>query len=167
MRSFVLPIAVALLSACATNTVGQQPSLAPRAAEVIDPRLPIPAEGPTAPADAALVATLAGLVGEARSGTSQFEVRRANAEQLAAAAGPMPSESWVAAQQALSLLIEQHGLTTRIAANIDELASNRVQGQRWIRPADQQAIASAALEVGAINDAQAGVIDRLKDQLSR
>jgi hypothetical protein len=72
-----------------------------------------------------------------------------------------------AAQQALSLLIEQYGVTTRAAANIDELGSNRLQGQRWIRPGDQQAIASAAAEVGSIGDRQSAAIDRLKDQLAR
>ena len=79
----------------------------------------------------------------------------------------MASESWVAAQQALSLLIEQHGVTTRAAANIDELGSSRLHAERWIRPADQQAIAEAAAEVATISDRQAAAIDQLKGQLAR
>ena len=93
--------------------------------------------------------------------------RQAVADRLAAAAGPMASESWIAAQQALSRLIEQDGVTTRAAADIDALAASRLEGQHWIRPADQQAIAAAAAEVAAINEAQAAAIDRLTSQLAR
>lgn len=141
--------------------------MAPRAAEAIDPRLPISSETPSGPADPVLAARLSELVGEARAGIPQFDARRAAAEQLAASAGPGGSEGWVAAQQALSLLIEQYGVTTQVAANIDELGSSRLKGQSWIRPADQQAIAAAAAEVGAISDAQAAAIDALKDRLGR
>jgi hypothetical protein len=79
----------------------------------------------------------------------------------------MASESWVAAEQALSLLIEQRGVTTRAAADIDELGSSRLATKHWIRPADQQAIAAAAAEVAAISDRQSAAIDRLKEQLAR
>jgi hypothetical protein len=96
-----------------------------------------------------------------------FEAKRANAERLAATAGPMASESWVAAQQALSLLVEQYGVTTGAAADIDALGASQLEGQHWIRPADQQAIATAAAEVGAINEAQAAIIGRLRDRLAR
>jgi len=51
-RLALLPL---LLSACtATSTTG--PSLAPRAAEAIDPRVPIPNEVVAGPADAAMAA---------------------------------------------------------------------------------------------------------------
>ena len=46
----------------------------------------------------------ASLVGQARGGVTLFGTRQADAERLAAAAGPAASESWVAAEQALSLL---------------------------------------------------------------
>jgi len=160
-------LAVLLIAACSNPSSEPEPSLAPRAAEAIDPRVPIPAEIPVGPVDAALAAQLSELVGKARASTPQFDARRSAADRLAAAAGPMASESWIAAQQALSLLIEQYGVTTQIAANIDALGSSRLKSQRWIRPADQQAITSAAEEVAAINGAQAAAIDRLKDQLAR
>jgi hypothetical protein len=162
-----VPLLALLIGACSVPNGGPAPSLAPRPAEAIDPRIPIPADVPSGPADATLAARLAPLVAEARAGVAMFETRQAVAERLAAAAGPTASESWVAAQQALSLLIEQYGVTTRVAANIDELGSSRLQGERWIRPADQQAIAAAAAEVGAISDRQAAAIDRLKNQLAR
>jgi hypothetical protein len=167
MRRFVLPLAVALLAACSTPQSGHEPSLAPRPAEAIDPRVPIPDQVAAAPVDPALVAKLQQLVGDARAGIPEFDARQASAEQAAAAAGPMASESWVAAQQQLSLLIEQYGVTTRAAADIDELASTPLQTQRWIRPADQQAITAAAAEVSTISDRQAAAIDRIKNQLAR
>jgi hypothetical protein len=167
MRRFVPLIAVCLAGACSMPDAGPEPSLAPRPAEAIDPRVPIPGTVPSGPADAALAARLGELVGTARAGSAQFDARLANAERLAGAAGPMASESWVAAQQALSLLIEQYGVTTRAAADIDALASSRLEGQRWIRPTDQQAISAAAAEVSAISEPQAAAIERLQNQLGR
>ena len=98
-----------------------------------------------------LPSALQALVETARAGVPQFDAQESEATRLAAAAGPVSSESWIAAQQALSRLVEQHGVTTRAAGDIDALAANRLDGQHWIRPADQQAIAAAAAEVASIN----------------
>ena len=159
-------LAILFAAACTTAPM-QEPSLAPRAAEAIDPRLPIPDTVPTGPVDATLAARLGELVDAVRAGTSAFETQEAQAARLASAAGPMASESWIAAQQALSVLIDRYGVTTRAAADIDALASSKLEGQHWIRPADQQAIGSAAAEVAAISNAQHASIERLKDQLAR
>jgi hypothetical protein len=167
MRNLLPLLAVTLLGACSTAGILPEPSLAPRAAEAIDPRVPVPNNVPSGPVDAALARQLNNLVGQARGGVSLFDGRRANAEHLAAAAGPAASESWVAAEQALSLLVEQYGVTTNAAAEVDALASSRIEGQHWIRPADQQAIAAAAAEVAAISDPQSAAIGRLRDQLAR
>lgn len=158
--------AILFATACSTEPI-REPSLAPRAAEAIDPRLPIPDTIPAGPVDTSLAERLGELVGAARGGTVAFNRQEAEATRLAVAAGPMASESWIAAQQALSILIERYGVTTRAAADIDALASDRLQGQRWIRPADQQAIAAAAAEVAAISNPQAATIERLKGQLAR
>lgn len=167
MRRLAPLFALLLLSACSTAPTGPPPSLAPRAAEAIDPRVPIPDTVPIGPVDAALAGKLNALVGQARAGISLFEAKRADAERLASGAGPIASESWIAAQQALSLLVDQYGVTTKAAADIDALAATRIENQHWIRPSDQQAIAAAAAEVGAINEAQAAVIGRLRDRLVR
>ena len=167
MRHSAPLLAVLLIGACSTPGTGPEPSLAPRAAEAIDPRVPIPDTVPGGPVDTALAAGLDALVGRARGGVPIFEARQADADRLAAAAGPISSESWVAAQQALSLLVEQYGLTTQAAADIDALASARLEGQHWIRPPDQQAIAAAAAAVAAISQPQAAAIDRLNAQLAR
>jgi hypothetical protein len=160
-------IAMLLAGACSAPYAGPETSLAPRPAEAIDPRIPIPDKVPSGPVDAALARKLDEIVGMARAGTPQFDARLANAERQAAAAGPTASESWVVAQHALSELIEQFGVTTRAAAEIDALASSRLEGQHWIRPADQQAITAAAAEVAAIIEPQAAAIERLQVQLDR
>ncbi len=164
----IIPLLTLSLAACTMpDAGGPQPSLAPRPAEAIDPRLPIPDEIPAGTVDQALAQRLDALVNDARSGAAGFAARRADAERLAAAAGPSGSESWVAAQQALSLLVEQHGIATRAAAEIDELASDRLNRDKWIKPAEQAAISAAAAEVGAITSGQAATIQRLGDQLAR
>jgi len=166
MRRFLLLTCVPLAAGC-TPATSPEPSLAPRPAEAIDPRLPIPDEAPAGTTDPALASRLSALVADVRSGLPAFEAREAEAARLAAAAGPQASEGWIAAEQALSRLIEQHGVTTRAAADIDALASSRLERQRWISPADRQAISAAAAEVDAINARQADAIDRLKDRLGR
>ena len=165
---YTVPLFAALLAgACSTAGTEPEPSLAPRAAEAIDPQVPIPDTVPSGPVDAALVAKLEALVGQARGGVSLFQSRQTEADRLAASAGPIASESWVVAQQALSLLVEQYGVTTKAVADIDELASARLEGQHWIRPVDQQAIAAAAAEVAAISEPQAAAIERLNNQIAR
>lgn len=165
MKRLAYP-ALLFLAACSTAPM-REPSLAPRSAEAIDPRLPIPDAIPAGPVDAGLAARLGELVGTVRGATSAFDAQEAQVTRLASSAGPMASESWIAAQQALSILIDRYGVTTRAAADIDALASERLDGQHWIRPADQQAIAAAAADVAAIGDAQHASIERLKNQLAR
>ena len=162
-----LPLMLVSLTAGCTMSPSPEPGLAPRAAEEIDPRLPIPDAVDPRPVDPALVQRLSEYVSAVRSGAPQFEAREAEASRLAASAGPMASESWVAAQQALSLLVEQYGVTTRAAAEIDALAAGRLQSQHWIRPADRQAIADAAAEVDRISSSQFAAINRLTGQLAR
>ena len=166
MRSILLLLTAFTVAGCSTSP-GPEPSLGPRAAEAIDPRLPILETAPTGSVDPALAAQLQALVSTALAASPAFDARAAEANRLAAAAGPMASESWVAAEQALSRLVEQYGETTRVAGDIDALAANRLEGQRWVSPADRSAIAAAAAEVAAISDPQAAAIDRLTDLLAR
>ena len=166
MRLFAVSLVLAL-AACSTPRVGPEPSLAPRPAEAIDPRVPIPSDVPIGTADPALARQLDELVAQARAGAPAFDAREAEAARLGGAAGPQSSESWVAAQQALSQLVEQFGVTTRVAADIDALAATRLEGKRWISPADQAAISAAASAVAAIREPQAAAIARIRDQIAR
>ena len=109
---FLALLALGPLSACSTPP-GNYPSLAPRPQEAIDPRIPVPNEVHVGPADPTLSAHLAALIDQAQSGDRAFQGIAENAERLAASAGAQQSESWVAAQQALSAAQEARGPTTR------------------------------------------------------
>ena len=161
----LVPIAVLVaLTACSSARPGLEPSLAPRAAEAIDPRIPVPGDVPPGPVDASLASTLSALVRDARATTGPFEAQRASAARLAAAAGAPQSESWIAAEQSVSELTRTHGQVTRIAADIDSLAAVRSGN---LTAADQQAIREAASTVGEINAAQASAIAQISARLGR
>src|SRR5687768_8474807 len=164
MRLFPL-LVPALLSACSTpQSAG--PSLAPRAAEAIDPRVPIPGEVVAGPADPALAARISELLAEVRSGDAAFQAAAQGAEALAAAAGPPQSESWIVAQEALSGLVAARGPVTKAIADLDALAAGRIAAIGGILPGDLAAIEAATSEAGAIGQRQAELIDRLQARLA-
>ena len=69
-----------------------------------------------------------------------------------------------------TVVFSAHGVSPMVhqaAADIDALASGRLGAQRWIEPADREAIAAASAEVAAISQAQSEAIRRLTDQLAR
>src|SRR5687768_15538169 len=115
MRPFPL-IVLASLSACSMPQA-TGPSLAPRAAEAIDPRVPIPGEVVTGPVDPALAAKIAELLAEVRAGDAAFQSAVPNVEALAAAAGSVQSESWIVAQEALSGLVAARAPVTKAIAD--------------------------------------------------
>ena len=165
MRTFALfVLTLAGVSGCAP-TGGPPPSLLPRAAEAIDPRLPVSGPVNDRPVTPALAARLAELVGLARSGDEAFRPMVERAEQLAAGAGPSGSEGWVAAQQALSAAVAARAPTAQALGDIDALGANRLQAQGGLSPADLEAIATAAAEVGAMDRRQAAAIEAVQLRL--
>ena len=152
------------LSACATSPTGE-PSLAPRAAEAVDPRVPIPSEVIAGPADPALASRIAELMAEVRSGDAAFQGAARNAEALAEAAGPAQSESWIVAQEALSGLVAARGPVTRAIADPDALAASRIAASGGILPGDLAALQAATAEAGAIGQRQPELINRLQSRL--
>ena len=162
IRSIALAALVAI--AGCTPPPGPAPSLAPRAAEALDPRVPV-LGGVQRPADPALASRLAELVGLARAGDNDFAAAIAAAERLAAAAGAPQTEGWVVAQQALSAAVAARGPTARALGDIDALAASALARQGGIAPADLAAIEAAAAVVGAIDRRQAGAINALERRL--
>jgi hypothetical protein len=160
---FLLP-ALALLSACAP-TGGPFPSLQPRAAEAIDPRVPVVRPINDRPVSPALTGQLAELVGRARNGDVAFGPVAARAESLAAAAGGSRSESWVAAQEALSAAVAARQPTARALGDIDALGANALQTHGGIAPNDLAAIQSAAAEVATLDQRQADRIAAIQRRL--
>ena len=163
MRS-ALPLATRLLSACA-STGGPYPSLQPRAAEAIDPRVPVERPINDRPTTPALAARLAALVSQARAGDAAFGPAAAAAEQLAASAGVPQSEGWTIAQEALSGAISAREPTVRALGDIDAIAANALQVQRGIAPNDLAAIQGAAADVAAIDQRQSDRIKALQVRL--
>jgi hypothetical protein len=161
-RSFIV-ISLAL-GACSTAG-GPYPSLQPRPAEAIDPRLQPVRPINDRPVTPALRAQLAALVDEARAGDAAFEPALARAEQLAASAGEAQSEGWIAAQVALSLAIAARKPTAVALADIDALGATALQTQRGIAPNDLKAIEDAAAEVSAIAERQSDRIAGIQRRL--
>jgi hypothetical protein len=144
---------------------GPYPSLQPRAAEAIDPRIPVVRPMNDRPVTAGLMARLAALVDQARSGNAAFESAAAEAERLAATAGAPQSESWISAQEALTATVAARKATADALGDIDEIAATALQTQRGIAPNDLAAIQHAAAEVGAIDGRQAERIDAIQRRL--
>ena len=161
----ILPFPLLLTIAACTAPAMNAPSLAPRAAEAIDPRLPIAEAAPSGPASPALVTRLEALIGQARQGDSAFQAAAAEAEQLAAGAGEPQSESWVAAQQALSAAVAARAPVTQALGDIDGIGAAELASKGAVAPADQAALAAAAAAVSEIDRRQAALIDRLQRRL--
>ena len=124
-RSAFLAAAL-FLAGCAAQ--GPFPSLAPRPAELEDMSVEPVRPEPVVADDPALAERIAALTGEARAGWRAFEAEAGAAERAAAASGASGSDSWLAAQQALSRLEAARGRTMAARAALDELALER-QGQ--------------------------------------
>ena len=163
MRSAAL-LPIILLGACSTAG-GPYPSLQPRAAEQIDPRVPVVRPMNDRPVSAALASRLAELVDQARGGNAAFDDAAANAEKVASGAGAPQSESWISAQEALTAAIAAREATAKALGDIDEIAATALQNQRGIAPNDLAAIQSAAAEVAAIDGRQAERIDAIQRRL--
>jgi hypothetical protein len=160
MRVGLVPglLLTSALSAC-VSPGGPYPSLQPRTAEAIDPRVAVVRPTNERPVSAALAGRLAELVAEAHSGDAAFEAAANEAERLAAAAGAPQSEGWVAAQTALSTAAAARGPTGMALGDIDALGANALQTHGGIAPNDLAAIKRAGAEVGAIDQRQE---DRIK-----
>lgn len=163
MRALLPLFLLPLLAGCASTA--PTPSLAPRPAEAIDPRLRVPDLSSSVPADPALGQRLAELVSQAEAATGAFNEAAARAEQLAASAGAPQSESWIAAQQALSAAIAERYPVTRAMGDLDTLTAARVRERGGISVADQRQISEASARIGAIDAAQATRLDALQQRL--
>ena len=162
-RSRFLPILACALGAC-TAPVGA-PSLSPRAAETIDPRVPVVNPVTDAAADPALAGRLERLVGDARAGESAFASALGQAQRLAASAGTRESDSWIEAQEALSAAIAARAPTTRALGDIDAMAAAQLERDGRIGTGDYLAIQEALREVAAIDARQSERIRALQRRL--
>jgi len=154
------------LSGCAAPG-GPYPSLQPRAAESIDPRIPINRPMNDRPVNPTLASRLAQLVAQARSGDADFETAAADAERLATIAGAPQSEGWISAQVALTGAIAARGQTTAALGDIDAIGATALQTQGGIAPNDFAAIKSASAEVAAMDQHEAERIKAIQQRLGQ
>ena len=160
---FIL-FAAAGLSACSAAG-GPYPSLQPRTAEAIDPRVQPVRPINDRPVKPALASQLSALVAQARLGDAAFVPAIASAERLASSAGPPQSESWVVAQEALTTAIAARSPTANAQGDIDALGATSLVTQGGIAPNDLKAIDRAAGEVSSISRTQTDRIDAIKKRL--
>jgi len=145
-RPFLAPILpLLLLAGCVSQ--GPFPSLAQREGEQLAIEEPV-REAPVVADDAALRTRIEALLGEAREGARRFDADFATAERLAARAGAIGSDSWIAAQEAISRLEAARGRTGDAAAELDQLSLARANLPT--SAADQEALDEAIAEVARI-----------------
>ena len=165
VRALAPALLIAALASACVGPSGDIPSLQTRAAESIDPRLPVERPLNDRPADAALVARLGALVAEAQAGEPRFEAAIESARRAAAGAGAPQSEGWIVAQEALSGAVEARGAAAVALADIDSIGATLLARQGGLAPSDKQAIDEAAERVGAIARRQAAAISAIQAQL--
>jgi hypothetical protein len=164
MRALPLVMLMAV-TACAAPT--DAPSLAPRPAEAIDPRVPVPEGNLPSTVSPGLRDQLDALLAQAASGDEAFGPLAEHARQLAADAGAKESESWVVAQQALSAAVAARAPVATAVANIDALGGQRIQATGGVGRADLKAIDAAAARVAEIDRQEAALIAEIQARLAR
>ena len=161
---WTLLLSLLAITACSAPG-GPYPSLQPRAAEAIDPRVPVVRPINDRPATTSLLAQLSALVDQARSGSGAFDAAAGEAERLAASAGAPQSEGWIAAEEALTAAIASRKPTATALGDIDALAAAALQRQGGFAPSDLTAIETAQAEIAAIDARQAARIDAVQKRL--
>ncbi|MEA3016154.1 MAG: hypothetical protein QOI38_876 [Sphingomonadales bacterium] len=159
----------ALLAAAALATgckpEGTFPSLAPRPIESEDPLAEPIRTAPAVAADPQLRGTAASLLAEARRGDREFEAAAGAAGSAARGPGSPGSESWVAAQEAISRAEAARAPTMRALAELDRLATERAGLPT--NDADFAAIRAALAEAERLAAGQQRRMDRLRGAVMR
>jgi hypothetical protein len=159
-----LAAAAALLAGCAAE--GPFPSLAPRAVERQLANEQPPAPPPIIPSDPATAGRIRDLVAAAREGDGAFRSALAAARPAVGGAGAAGSESWVAAQQAVSRAQAARAPTVNALADLDSLAVRLAAARPAASQADIANAVAAVETVQAIADAQEDALGGLRARLS-
>jgi len=162
VRSACLLLAV-VLSGCASNL--RVPSLAPRAAERIDPRVPVADNSQSLPADPAFVAQLQGLRDRALAAAQAAEPAIVAAQAAAGSAGARGSESWIEAQEMLSAAVAARAPFTAALGDLDRLIAERVRSGGRMVPQDVAAGRRIADELAAVDRRQGEALTSLERRL--
>lgn len=155
-----------LLGACSHSTLNP-PSVAPRAAEKIDPRVPVERALTERPMSGGARERLASLIAQARSGDAAYRAVLGPAQRAVAAAGPARSESWISAQVAMSAVEAARSPTTAALSAIDAIAGEAVAAKGAIGASDLASVQAAGAEAGAIDAEQRATIASLNARIAR
>ncbi len=151
-----------ILGGCAAAS-GEFPSLQPREVERnISLEEPVRTPPVVAPS-AELTSQAQGLLGRARAGDRAFDAEYPRAQRAAAAAGGSGTDSWVAAQEAVSRLEASRAETTRALADLDQLLLARAAVPT--NAGDYAAIREAKEMAQALADGQSARIAGLRSRL--
>ena len=166
LRKSLLPAllaAAASLSGCAVQ--GPFPSLAARPEEgLISLAEPVRPPVTVAP-DPALRARVAALRERGRAGARAFDAAYPAAERATRSVGPSGSDSWIAAQQAVSRLEAARGEAAAALADLDRLAIDRADVAT--NAEDYAAIGAAMAEIERETAERQERLDALRSRLSR
>lgn len=164
-RCLVTGMFFVLAAACAPLPEG--PSLSPRAAEKIDPRLPVADRSDALPGDPQFASALAALRGRALAAAADVEPALRAAESAVQVAGAPGSESWIAAQQLVSAAVAQRAPFTRALGDLDTLVAERIRTGARLVPSDLQLAEAVGQELAAVDRRQASTIDSFQRRLQR
>lgn len=154
---------VAFLSACAVQ--GPFPSLAPRPEEGLI-SVAEPVRPPVAVAsDAALRGRIAALRERGRAGARAFDAAYPAADRATRGIGVSGSDSWIAAQQALSRLEAARGEATAALADLDRLSLDRANVPTNAQ--DYGLIGAAMAEIEQETAERQTRLDALRSRLGR
>ncbi|HEY0044386.1 MAG TPA: hypothetical protein VGB62_07530 [Allosphingosinicella sp.] len=153
---------LALAAGCAEP--GPYPSLAPRPIEAELAALDEAPPPPPLPDNPDITARAAEIAAQARGGSPAFEAALAAAERAVRAAGAPGSDSWVAAQQAVSRVEASRAATTRALGELDAYSVSSAT-TRPLSPTDLERLAAIVGEVQAIADRQSEALSRLQRAL--
>jgi len=155
--------ALALLAGCAGNA-GPFPSLLPRPIEkqLGEPGVP-PVVAPV-PDDPEVAARASEFVAAAQAAHREFRAALPAAEEAVRRAGASGSESWLAAQQAISRVEAAEAPTLRALADLDRYAADRAKA-RPLSKGDLARLQDATAESQRLTDSEHADVARLQAAL--
>lgn len=151
-----------LLAACQPRN--DAPSLGPRPAEAIDPRLPVGSTEPP-PGELTVADQVASLQVRLQEGEARFATVLPPTRAAVARAGAQGSESWVQAEEQLSLLERAHLPVAVALADLDRLVTAQIDRDGWASPADREAVETLMQDARAIYQRQADTLGALAASL--
>lgn len=158
----VIALSPLLLVAAGCGDQGAFPSLAPRPVERLSNDEPVRIAPVVAP-DPVLSGQVAELLAQARRGHAAFRDALPAASAAVGRADASGSESWIEAQQAISLLESVRGPTVTALAQLDLLSVERAR--RPVNAGDREALLAAVEAAQALFREQQAEIDQLKVRL--